>query len=441
LARNLSQAEKRKSNILLKKTSLLLIIILISQTLPAITLPDGFIIPAQDMGGIPVYSIKAPDDPMIQKYINDYSTAEGQKTMSAVLNRGAPYLGFLYNRLIEADMPPELMYLPAIESGFRAWAVSHSGAAGFWQFMMNSISPYDIDVNEWQDDRRDFWKATEAAVKKLELNYKRTGSWTLAVAAYNCGLGRVERAVASSGSTDYMELYRLGLIPLETRNYVPKFFAFAKLAMQAEYSRITAARIIDTEIFRNSDKWERIELNQAVNLVILASKTGIPVSLLHEANAELRHGITPPASNGYFLKVPAIFSDNVMKALKETKEPLMRFYIHEIQSGDTFYALSRHFGVPVSMIAMYNPAADAKSLRSGQKIIIPALKEVEPYRSGYEAPKRWNSVEAYTISTGDTLWGLARRFNTSVEELTFNNSMSANETLRIGMIIQVPQEF
>ncbi|MDC7225618.1 MAG: LysM peptidoglycan-binding domain-containing protein [Spirochaetales bacterium] len=403
--------------------------------------PAGFKMPTQDIGGPILHSIPTPDDPLIQHYITEYSTSGGQKTMTAILKRGAPYLGFIYDRLLDKGMPFELMYLPAIESGFRAWALSRSGAAGFWQFMMNSIAPYDIEVNEWRDDRRDFWKATDAALAKLQYNYQRTGSWPLAVAAYNCGLGRIERAVAASGSSDYIELYEQGYIPRETRNYVPKFFAFAHLAGFAEISRLSAAAVFSMDTARKSADWERIELKQAVNLVILASKAGIPVNLLHEANAELRHGITPPAGSGYFLKVPAAYSDNVRKVLETTEEPLMRFYIHEIQGGDTLYALSRHFGVSVSMIEMYNPAADARALRSGQKIIIPALKETGPYRSDYKAPERWTETASYTVKAGDSLWSISRAFNTTVEEITFNNGMSANDTLKAGRVIQVPQEF
>ena len=306
-----------------------------------------FPLPVQDAGGPAVYSIPVPDDPLIAHFIAEYSSVRGQRTMTAILQRGAPYMGFIYNRLIEAEMPPELMYLPAVESGFRAWAVSHSGAAGFWQFMMNSIAPYDIEVNEWQDDRRDFWKATEAALHKLQYNYERTGSWTLALAAYNCGLGRIERAVAASGTSDYIELYRQGYIPKQTREYVPKFFAFTHLASHAESCGLPVAGVMHSADSAESDGWERIELDQAVNLVILASKSGIPVSFLHEANAELRHGITPPAALSYKLKVPARYSDNIRRVLEQTDTPLMRFYIHEIKGGDTFYALSRHFGVSV----------------------------------------------------------------------------------------------
>ena len=427
----------------MKKFVFIIFLIALAQSLTAeatTTFPDGFKQPGQDIGGPLLYSIKPPDDPMINRFIDEYSTDSGQKTMAAVLKRGAPYLGFIYNRLLESDMPVELMYLPAIESGFRAWAVSRSGASGFWQFMMNSIAPYDMNVNEWQDDRRDFWKATESALAKLKFNYERTGSWPLAVAAYNCGLGRVERAVAAAGTTDYIELYEQGYIPFETRKYVPKFFAFAHLAAYASSNNVSAAQLFNSTELRNSDGWERFELNQAVNLVILASKSGVPVNLLHEANAELRHGISPPAGSGYFLKVPAAYSDNIKKVLEDTKEPLMRFYIHEIQSGDTLYALSMHFGIPVSMIEMYNPAVDAHTLRSGQKVIIPALRETEPFRSDYNAPERWSSTVAYTVKAGDSLWSISRLFNTSVEEIAFNNGMKADAPLKIGLVIQVPQE-
>ena len=404
------------------------------------SIPDGFKSPVQDIGGPMLQSIRVPDDPMVDTYIEEYSSESGQKTMNAILRRGAPYLGFIYNRLLEAGMPPELMYLPAIESGFRAWALSRSGASGFWQFMMNSIAPYDIDVDEWRDDRRNFWKATDAALAKLQLNYEHTGSWPLAVAAYNCGLGRIERAVAAAGTTDYIELYEKGFIPLETRKYIPKFFAFAHLAGYAAKYNLSSALVLDAREARDSSGWDSIELNQAVNLVILASKAGIPVNLLHEANAELRHGISPPAGSGYFLKVPAAYSDNIRKVLENTEEPLMRFYIHEIQGGDTLYALSRHFGVSVSMIEMYNPAADAHALRSGQKIIIPALKETGPFRPDYGLPRRWSETTAYTVKAGDSLWSISRAFNTSVEEIVFNNGIKADAPLSIGLVIQLPQE-
>ncbi|MBI9108128.1 MAG: transglycosylase SLT domain-containing protein [Spirochaetales bacterium] len=394
-----------------------------------------FTSPLQDVGGPILHSINIPADPEIARFIEEYLSDNGRKTFYAILDRGAPYLEFIYDRLVEHDMPPELMYLPAIESGFKTWAVSRSGAAGLWQFMMNSISPYNIEVNEWQDDRRDFWKATEAALSKLEYNFQRLGSWPLAVAAYNCGLGRVERAVAASGTGNYIELYEQGYLPRETRLYVPKFFAFAHLATYPERYDIESAA---GQAGGVSGKWTRIKLEQAVNLQILSDKSGLPYKILRESNAELRHGITPPVDSGYFLKVPAEYSDNVERILAMNEEPLIRFYIHEIRSGDTYYALSRHFGVPVSMIEDYNPSAEARALRAGQKIIIPALKEANPFHAEDRTEIRWQDTSTYMVKTGDSLWSISRKFRTSAEEIAYNNGISIDEILRAGIIIQVP---
>ena len=243
--------------------------------------------PVQDIGGPVLYSITPPADLLINRYIDGYLTESGRKTAAAILERSVPYRSFIYNMLVEKNMPPELMYLPAVESGFRAHAVSSSGAAGLWQFMMNSISPYNITVNEWQDDRRDFWKATEAALHKLQHNYEKLGSWPLALAAYNCGLGRVTRAVQSSGVTDYIDLYEMGLIPRESRLYVAKFFAFAHLAGYA--SRFGLEQSSGQNDGRLSVIWDRIPLTQAVDLRLLAAQSGAPLAVLIEANAELRY--------------------------------------------------------------------------------------------------------------------------------------------------------
>ncbi len=326
------------------------------------------------------------------------------------------------------------MYLPAIESGFKPWAVSRSGASGLWQFMMNSISPYDIDVNEWQDDRRDFWKATEAALSKLQYNYSKLGDWFLAIAAYNCGLGRVQRAVAASGSTDYIELYEQGLIPKETRNYVPKFLAFIHIAThRGRYGFYT-----EKDEASLSGYWKRIELKQAVDLDMLAKESGVPLSVLEQGNAELRYGITPPAGSGYYLKVPYEFTDNIVNVLENDDEKLLRFYIHVIQSGDTFYALSKHFGIPVSMIQSYNPGANPQTLRSGQNIIIPVINDTGPYRIESGETESWAQTVPYTVISGDTLWSIAMKHDTSAETLAANNGIPADGIIKAGTVIQVP---
>ena len=419
---------------MMNKAALLLIFLTAAA---AISAEAAFRPAVQQPGGAELHSIPPPDDPEIDRYIDEYLSEHGRKTMNAILKRAAPYLGFIYDRLIERNMPPELMYLPAVESGFRPWAVSRSGAAGLWQFMMNSISPFDIEVDQWRDDRRDFWRATEAALEKLQYNYDKLGSWPLAVAAYNCGLGRVQRAVAASGTSDYIELYKRGYLPKETRQYVPKLFAFAHLCFYYSSYGLPAPAETATD---SSGRWAKVELNQAVSLRLLSAEADIPHRLLREANAELRHDISPPAGSGYFLKVPVEYSDNVERVLSESTQPLLRFYIHKIGRGDTFYALARHFGVSVSMIEQYNPSSDPRSLRAGEKIVIPALKECGPYRNGSDTePEQWAGAGSYTVRSGDTLWSIAKTYGTSAEEIAFNNGISADGILRAGAVIQVPE--
>ena len=419
-----------------KKIRLMFFLLIISGSLNSF----GEIIPppVQDIGGPELYSIEIPNDPLINYYTEQYLSPDGLKTLSAVLNRGSVYLGFIYDLLAEKQLPPELMYLPAIESGFYSWAVSSSGAAGLWQFMMNSISPYDISVNEWQDDRRDFWKASKAALHKLEFNYERLGSWPLAIAAYNCGLGRVERAVSKAGTKDYIELYEMGYLPKQTRHYIPKFFAFCSIAGYP--SRFGLKNAVSAQIYSPERTliWHRIRLDQSVDLRLLSDAAGIPYEILRKSNAELRYSITPPADDGYFLKVPAAYSDNIKSALARNDQPLLRFYIHEIGSGDTFYALSRHFGVSVEMIESYNPGIEPRSLRTGQKVVIPALMETEPYRSSVNQSERWMNAERYIVKSGDTLWGIARDFSTSAEEIAFNNGIKTDGILKVGTVLQVP---
>ena len=269
---------------------------------------------------------------------------------------------------------------------------------------------------------------------------KKTGSWILAVAAYNCGLGRIERAVAAAGTTNYIELYNLGYLPKQTRNYIPKFFAFASLALYSANLDLQIAPILSSETAKKSDKWEKIMVDKVVNITLLSSKAGIPFKTLYDANSELRHGITPPDDTTYSLKIPSIHSDNVKYVLQETNEQLMHFYIHEIGRGDTFYALSRHFGVSVSMIQMYNPGLSPNTLRAGQKVVIPALKKVAPFKRKQETEQEaWNSTTTYTVKKGDTLWSISRFFNTTVESIIFNNNFTPEKILGIGETIKVPR--
>jgi len=132
-----------------------------------------------------IWTLSFPDNERVRYYIEYFTKSGNLDYIRRCLTRAEAFIPFIADRLEAREMPPEILYLPLIESAFRVNARSRSGATGLWQFMMNSIDPYDIHVNAWQDDRRDFWKSTEAALHKLEYNYQKTGNWALALAAYN----------------------------------------------------------------------------------------------------------------------------------------------------------------------------------------------------------------------------------------------------------------
>lgn len=144
--------------------------------------------------------------PLIEKFRNRYLNEDGLRYLEAIMQRSSPYRNFIIEELRRENLPPELLFLPVIESGFSPKAVSKSGAVGIWQFMRNSIGGYDIHIDEWIDERRDPWKTSTAAVKKLKWNYNYYNDWYLALAAYNCGVGALDKAIKKAGSRNYWYL-------------------------------------------------------------------------------------------------------------------------------------------------------------------------------------------------------------------------------------------
>lgn len=380
-----------------------------------------------------VYSVLPEDSKLVEHYIHYFSRGEGRAYFIRCLNRSRMFEHHIRTRIQESELPPELFYLPLVESAFRNEAYSRSGASGLWQFMLNSIGPYPIRVNSWMDERRDFWKSTEAALHKLAFNYSRLRDWPLALAAYNCGLGRVERTVASSGISNFWELSKKGLLPLQTIHYVPRIMAAAALASDL--------RRYDLPVnWEAPQEWIRIEIEHQVSLDLLAKEADIDPELLALGNAELFYGVSPPPDQHHALKIPAESADNVRRVLESKEQSsLMRYTVHRIAPGDTLYDLSRHFGVTVSMIESCNPGIRAQYLRSGRELIIPYIRDVGPYRSRSEEDQRpFNG--SHTVAAGETLWAIAQSYGTSPETLARKNRISVNDTIFPGIRLKVPDQ-
>lgn len=375
---------------------------------------------------IKTYSFVLEDKGPIERQFKKASVEHWGKYLTNTYNRLIPYRDFIAQEIEKQDVPYELLYLPIIESGARPMARSHMGATGLWQFMSNSSGAYDMKTNEWVDERRDFVKSTRGAISKLKYNYNATGDWLLALAAYNCGLGRVKNIMRRTGVTDYWEMSEQRLLPRETINYVPKFLLVSYL-MQNKNS-------YNVPIKWEEMSWSEVKLEGAVDLRLLSKTAGIPFHILKSGNSELNYNVTPPTNINYKLKVPGKYTDSVINALKN-QEQLIEFYRYKIKSGDTLSEIGYHYGLSTYGLLRYNPGVSAKNLRIGKTLIIPAVKKVKPYGSLKSKRPFKNN---YTVKEGDTLWDISIKFGTTPEEIAINSGLNVNGYIKKGMRLKVP---
>ncbi len=384
-----------------------------------------------------VFSMDIRPTPILQRYLAKYQSPAGHRWLQKALERGAPYRDFITSRLEQAHMPPELYYLALIESTFVVHAVSRSGAVGMWQFMENSVGDW-MTISEWVDERRDFWKSTDAAINKLQYNYSVLKNWLLAIAAYNAGLGYMSRLIERTGIHDFWKLEADGYLPPETAQYVPKFLAVAAIGSYAGRNGIE----LD---WSPPPHWVRIRVSRPVDLRMLSEQAGIPLSVLRTGNAELNYGITPPG--GHDLKVPLRYRAAAVSAISSSSVPLVRVYKHVVQSGETYWNISRRFGVPIDMLQRFNPEFPPSSLPLGARIAIPildgapdpAVVEAAETRAAQAMNKQVGAFTShYTVNHGDTLWNIAQRFRTTPEDLAHANGMTIHAVLRIGKVLNVP---
>ena len=374
--------------------------------------------------------VEGEDSTLYRHYIKHYQSPAGRAWLEAVMKRSQPWMGHIRERIAEYGLPPELAYLPVIESSFSPIAVSRSGAVGLWQFMKNSIAPFDIHVNEWMDERRDFWKASDGALRKLKENHDALGDWQLALAAYNAGLGAVRNAIKRAGTNNYQELCDRGFLKKETIHYVPKFRALAHILSQALKYDLTPD-------WTASPEWVRIAPGRSVDLDMLARAADIDGALLADGNRELTYGVSPPG-RGYLLKIRKEDVVAVEKALSRKDIPLVHYYICHIKSGDTLSALSRHYGVSVDTIVQANPGIKPRFLKLGQRVLVPALKEAGPYVRTATQNIAIRFDGRYTVKKGDTLWSIALAHGTDPEQLANENGLSLSAIIREGQRLKTP---
>lgn len=254
-------------------------------------------------------------------------------------------------------LPSELQYLPVIESAFVPEALSPMAAAGIWQFIPGTARLYGLRVDRLIDERYDLIKSTHAAARYLRDSYEILKDWLLVIASYNCGIGRVVRAIKMAGGrTNYWEV--APYLPVETRGYVPAFVAACYIM---NYAQAHGIQPIPPEIPREVDT---VTCPIRTKLSLIARAARVPLSWLKFYNAELRSDIVPP---GYVLRVPAVAAYEVSDAIARlqrgelTLQPIAqgiaraRGYIwHTVRPGETIYKIARDYGVSPYQLMRWN---------------------------------------------------------------------------------------
>lgn len=294
------------------------------------------------------------------------------------------YFPIFEDILAENDMPIEFKILPVIESALNTTVVSRAGARGLWQFMPSTGRMYGLTVNTLVDERCDPVKSTYAAVRYLKDLYRIYNDWHMAIAAYNCGPGTVNKAIRrSGGKRDYWSIYRF--LPAETRSYVPIFIA-ANYVMQYYSDHNLCPAEIDMPIYTDT-----IVVNERLCFSKVAQVLGIPIDELRILNPQYRKDIIPGSKlKEYNLRLPthyaakfidlkdSIFAPSCIDSMPIIPEPIDPpivhtpkhiKVVHKVRRGDTLTGIASRYGVKVSDIKRWNGLRGSK-IQIGQRLTI-----------------------------------------------------------------------
>ena len=348
-----------------------------------------------------------------------YFQGKGRKDMQRWLSRAPRYRPMIDAILAEEGLPPELFFLAVIESGLNPNAYSHAHAAGMWQFISSRARMYGLKVDWWVDERRDPEKATRAACAYLRDLYERFGSWELALAGYNSGEGRVERAQRKRPSCE--DYWCLDL-PRETENFVPKFMAAVLIGSDP------AAFGFDDTGKGEPLSYDTIEIVDAVDLQVIADATNCTYDEVKALNPALRRWCTPPGSSPTTVRVPVGSGKCCLDAVAEIPpDERVTWRRHKVSRGETLSGIARAYGTSMSAIASVNDISNPHRIRTGSYLVIPIGPEGET--GGYAGSP---ASFTYRVRRGDTISSIARRHGKSTRDVLRWNGLAWNSKIFPG---------
>ena len=430
----------------------------------------------------------------VLRYLSFFTTPKGRAIVEHGVERGGRYSDMIRKVLKQEGLPQDLIYLAQAESAFQPDAVSRAGARGIWQFMPFDGQRYDLDRTYWTDERSDPEKATHAAAQYLRNLYGMFGDWYLAMAAYNSGPLTVARAVERTGYADYWKLQKMRALPVETQNYVPIIIALALVSKDPALYGVQVDPQKPLPV-------EPVKLDHQISLNLVADASGADVDDLRMLNPELLRGLTPnepdfvlnlpagtkktfeeniqqvpeekwtswrlhAAADGetlpgiareYRVTVASLESANHLEAHAAVPAgfllnvpvapPSVRLIRYRVQRGDTLERIAERFDVTVEELRRWNHIY-GNHVRRGVRLRIYAgsltAQEARPRKSAREEnpPARYVAARAsaslsHHVRPGETLYSIARQYQTTVADLREWNPYLAGRGLQAGDVLSI----
>jgi membrane-bound lytic murein transglycosylase D len=333
------------------------------------------------------------------------------------------FIPMLSSLIAQSDLPSEFLFVALVESQLRVESSSSRGAAGLWQFMESTGKLHGLQVNQYVDERRDHVKSTRAAIAYLSTLKKKFGKWYLALIAYNCGDGRLAKAIRKAGTDDIHILTdpKRGLLPNESRNYIRKIVALSLLATDELFlSQIQYDLLLNTS---QENPLTTVYLPEGEDIDRIAAVLEMPKKNLIRLNTHLKKGIIPPNEQAYPIYIPKEKLDDFRQKFR-TKKLSGYFVMHRAKSGETLEQLSRRYNVPKASIMMENMIGEKEGKNLNRRIKIPINK---PFLKN-------NGL--HTAKSGETLVSVAQLYNISLDQIKLKNPFSSH-TLKEGEEINI----
>lgn len=382
------------------------------------------------------FAMEELDSPLVQRHEAWYLNRPDY--VQRMIDRSRLYLFHIVEEVERRGMPTEIALLPMIESAYNPSANSHMRAAGMWQFIPSTGRKYGLQQTWWYDGRRDVLAATRAALDYLQFLHDSFGSWELALAAYNCGEGNVQRAIdrnrKSRKPTDYLSLK----LPKETRNYLPKLQAVKNIIADPSLLRFELQPIPNRAYFAV------VEAPPHIDVAMAAKLADMPIDEFRSLNPGHRRPVITPVGTRQLL-VPVEKADLFQANLESNDEPLVSWQTYQLKKGEKLEQVAAKFDIGVIRLKEVNGITDRKRVRPGQMLLVPLEGDGdegnldETYDSpDFQAPAQEHRV-VHHVKSGDTLSSIARRYGTTVSQIKKWNGLRSN-MLRVGQRLTIWRE-